>query len=157
MRHLLRLDAPFCDGLPAGEEFVFETADGGAAVQFLRQFPGLGEDLDGTGVVDVVHDDVAVRSGDDAPLVRGAAGGAMEIGHYAVPESEGHAVLQVHAGGGEDAVRDNPVYLPAVAHQHEVDGIDAQVQKGPSAEFRPHQTLWLSWRWRNSVLTASFG
>ena len=86
-------------------------------------------------VVDVVHHDVAFLARDDALTVVGTAGSELHHGHVAVGVAEGDALLDVHAVVVLHAVRLNVLDVGAEYHSGKVDGIDADVEQGASAQL----------------------
>ena len=107
MRHFEGFEESFGEGITTGEELVLVAGDllwdmDGFDVSAVGTIDG-----DGLRVVDVVDDDVALCSCDDANVVAHALCRRLDIGDDTILEDDGDGVGEVHAGGALHAVAVN--------------------------------------------------
>ena len=112
----------------------------------LHKLAVVGVHRDFLRVVDVVDDEVAVGTCDDADVVTHTGGTRLEITKHAIGQDERDGVRQIHTRLRLHTLAIDADDVGGEEHPHEVQGIDAEVEQGTPAEVGPHDARLLAHR-----------
>ena len=97
-------------------------------------------------IVDVVDDEVAIGSCDDADVVAHTGGTRLEVAEHTVAEYEGDGVGEIHTRLAFHTTALHTDDVGREEHPDEVEGIDAEVEQGTATEVGTHDARLLAHR-----------
>ncbi len=115
-------------------------------MDILDKLAVVGVNSDLLGIVDIVDDEVAIGTCNDADVVAYAGGTRLEVAEHTVAEYEGDGVGEIHARRTLHTLALDVDDVGREEHPDEVEGIDAEVEQGTATEVGTHDARFLAHR-----------